>query len=256
MHTIFSGNSFLSRVLICTLVFFIVTLPLPTAFSQAATESIPTPIVEQQTDSKNLEVLRDHKKTSITTPATNSKKVAPAVTSGNPAANGGHNTNVSDVKKTIPTPVAQTETTAKTAPPETEEGLSTLAKVGIGVGVVAVIGGIALAVGGSSDSGPRYPQVVDIVGKWSAVGVTPDADRSYQGLYLFSADGTHIYDIITNVGTRKRGTGTWHLTENSNNFVVHNDHGTTYIGDFQEEKFTTIKMTGFGGIWEVTLTKL
>jgi cell wall-associated NlpC family hydrolase len=256
MHTVFSSNSLLSRVLICTLVFFLVTLPLPAAVCKAAAESVPAPGLEQQTDSKKVEILSDHKKKSIATTATNGKEAAPSAANGDTVANGGHNKAAAVGAKTAPTPAHKTATAPETAPPETEEGLSTLAKVGIGAGVVAVVGGIALAAGGSSDSGPRYPEVDDIVGKWSAVGITPHYDSSYRGAYLFSADGTHIYDIVNNDGTRKRGTGTWHLTEKSNNFVVHNDHGTTYIGDFQEEIFTTIKMTGVGGVWEVTLTKL
>lgn len=145
------------------------------------------------------------------------------------------------------------------AEPIEEEGLSTMTKVGIGVGVAAVVGaGLALAAGGGGggDSGPVLPTPEILVGKWTARATSNVDRRTYTGVYNLYTAGSHAYDIyITGDNVRKRGRGNWTLIEGTNTLRLENDTGSVYVGDFQNENFTTITMTNQLDRWELVLTK-
>jgi hypothetical protein len=68
--------------------------------------------------------------------------------------------------------------------------------------------------------------------------------------------GSHTYDIfVTGDNERKRGRGTWILAEGTNTLQLNNDTGSTYIGEFLNEDFTTITIRTTDGRWETVLTK-
>lgn len=141
---------------------------------------------------------------------------------------------------------------------EADEGMSTLAKVGIGVGAAAVIGvGVAmLAGGGSEDSGPVLPTSEQLIGRWTARGTSHVDNRTYTGVYDLYTIGSHTYDIyITGDNVRKQGRGAWALGAGTNSLRLENDAGSVYIGDFQNEDFTIITLQTTNGRWEVVLTK-
>ena len=145
------------------------------------------------------------------------------------------------------------------AEPVEEEGMSTLTKVGLGVGVAAVVGaGLALAAGGGGDgdSGPVLPTPEILVGRWTARATSNVDRRTYTGVYNLYTAGSHTYDIyITGDNVRKRGRGNWTLIEGTNTLRLENDTGSVYVGDFQNENFTTITMTNQLDRWELVLTK-
>lgn len=141
--------------------------------------------------------------------------------------------------------------------PAEETGMSTMTKIGIGVGAAALVGvGLALAGGGGSDSGPAFPTAEGLVGKWSARATSHVDKRTYTGVYDLYAVGSHTYDIfITGDNVRKQGRGNWTLVAGTNTLRVENEGGSVYIGEFQNENFTTITLTNQYNRWELVLTR-
>lgn len=137
---------------------------------------------------------------------------------------------------------------------EEDEGLSTLAKVGIGVGVVAAVG-LVVGMAGGSSSGPSYPAPEDLLGAWHSEGVNLDDGRTYTGTYNFYAVGSHTYSIYTSDGESKSGNGNWTLAEGTYSLRMENDTGSVYKGDFAEGDYSNIVMKTIDGRWQVTLTR-
>ena len=137
-----------------------------------------------------------------------------------------------------------------------KEGMSTLTKVGIGVGAVAVIGLAALAVsGGSGDSGPTPPTQEQILGVWDVVGTSQIDEHTYYGSYNFYQIGSHTFDIMTSYAGRKTGRGNWRIDEGTYTFHIVNDTGSHYVGEFTPDNYTTITVRTVDGRWSSTLTK-
>lgn len=148
--------------------------------------------------------------------------------------------------------------TESSEPAEDEkEGLPMIAKVGIGVAAAAVVGiTVGLAVGGSKESGPELPTPEMLIGRWSGRGTSYADNRTYTGVYDLYAIGSHTYDIyVTGDDVRKQGRGVWTLGTGTNTLQLENDTGSVYVGDFQNEDFTTITMTTTNGSWGLVLTR-
>ncbi|BCL61468.1 hypothetical protein DGMP_21610 [Desulfomarina profundi] len=141
---------------------------------------------------------------------------------------------------------------------EEKEGWSTLQKVGLGVGVVAVVGVAAAALGGgiSSSDEPAMPTSEELVGVWRSTGTSLVDHRTYRGTYDFYAIGNHIYDIVVSTGEHKRGRGTWFLEEGTKILHVRNDTGSHYVGEFEGEDFRHILLKTTNGRWKVVLDKI
>lgn len=135
-----------------------------------------------------------------------------------------------------------------------EEGMSTLTKVGIGVGVVAAVGLVVGLASGSSDSSPSYPTNEGLLGAWHSEGLCLIDGRTYTGTYNFYAVGRHTYDITGEDG-RKTGNGVWTLTEGPYSLRMENESGSIYVGEFAAGNYNSITMTTTDGRWQVTLTR-
>lgn len=163
---------------------------------------------------------------------------------------------IADAARKNPVPTEPTEPAE-----EDEEGLPTIAKVGIGVGAAAVVGiAVALVAGGSKEesgpTGPTLPTSEILVGRWNGRGTSHEDNRTYSGVYDLYTIGSHNYDIyVTGDDVRKQGHGTWTLVAGTNTLQLENDTGSVYVGDFQNEDFTTISMTTTNGNWGLVLTK-
>lgn len=241
-----------SRLVSCILVLNLVSLPLNSDVGLAA-EPAAVSTTTKKVESEKVVTLNDHKKAvPATSEGTTTEKVAVASTE-KPADHtqqkpaGEKKTSDATLKQPAPT-----EPDEKSA-----EGLSTAAKIGIGVGVVAVIGGAALAFSGGSDgdSGPKYPTADELVGKWDGRGTAHDGVRRYLGVYDLRTGGVHTYSIVSNDGVHKEGQGTWSIAEGTNTLTIRNGTSSVYVGDFQGENFTTISMTASNTGWDLVLTK-
>ncbi|SDO49091.1 hypothetical protein [Desulforhopalus singaporensis] len=152
--------------------------------------------------------------------------------------------------------------TSKEADGEQEEdgegtwaGLSTSAKVGISAGAVAVIGlGIGLAAGGGSGGDGEVRLTAEQVqGVWNAEGKRFDGTSSYTGQYNFYTLGRHSYDLYTSSGEHKVGGGTWRFDVESQQLVMYNDTGSTYVGTVTGGNTATMKTTD--GRWTTVITR-
>jgi hypothetical protein len=253
MHSGMFAQKVFSRLVSCVLSLSLVVLPLSSGVGFAA-ESAVVPTATKKVETENVVILNDHKKAVPTT--------SPGVTSENgKEASAGTSTANAQQKPVVEkktgdashTQAAQADNDGKS-----EEGLSTATKVGIGVGVAVVIGGAALALGGSSsggDSGPKYPTAAELVGKWDGRGTSHDGVRRYLGVYDLRAGGVHTYSIVLNDGVHHEGQGTWSIAEGTNTLTIRNGTSSVYIGDFKDENFTTISMTAHNTGWDLVLTK-
>lgn len=139
-----------------------------------------------------------------------------------------------------------------------EEGLSTLAKVGIGVGAVVVVGGVvALAAGGgggsSKSSSSSAPSSAKLVGQWNANAHNDEYGLVFSGVYNLYEVGSFTYDYDVSDGVHEQGTGTWTL--DGNRLTTVSDHDSIFAGDFQGGNFTTITLHHAQLQWVLTLTK-
>ncbi len=137
-----------------------------------------------------------------------------------------------------------------------EEGLSTLAKVGIGVGAVAVVGGVvALAAGGGSSdsSSSSAPSSAKLVGQWNANASNDEYGLTFTGIFNLYEIGSYTYDYLVSDGMHEQGTGNWTLV--GNRLTTVSDTGSTFVGDFQGGNFTTITMHHTVLQWVLNLTK-
>jgi hypothetical protein len=143
---------------------------------------------------------------------------------------------------------------------EQSQGLSTGAKIGIGVGVVALVG-LALVAGGGGSSGssappaPTYPTTDMLLGVWNAQGTRLDGGSSYTGIYTLYNFDVHTYAIAGQDYERRTGGGRWSLALDSYSLTISNDTGSTYKGDFINEDYSTITLTTTDGRWRVVLTR-
>jgi hypothetical protein len=139
-----------------------------------------------------------------------------------------------------------------------DEGLSTLAKVGIGVGAVAVVGGVvALAAGGSggssNSSSSSAPSSAKLVGQWDANASNDEYGLTFTGIFNLYDIGSYTYDYLVSDGMHEQGTGNWTL--DGNRLTTVSDTGSTFVGDFQGGNFTTITMHHTVLQWVLNLTK-
>ncbi len=138
--------------------------------------------------------------------------------------------------------------------------LSTSEMVGIGVGAVAVVGGlVALAGRGGSDSSSgsstTYPTKKDIVGVWYAKGTRVVGElATYTGTYTFYANGTHKYDLYFSDGRHKVDGGRWVLVKNY--FRLWNNSGSSYKGRFKNGDYSQIDVATTDGRWITALKKI
>ena len=252
MHSKAFAQKVFSRLVSCILALSLVGLPLNSGVGFAAEQAV-VPTATKKVETEKVVILSDHKKAVA---ATSDGATAEKVTVATAEKPTEHVQQKVEGEKKASDPSLNQH--AKNGNEEkTEEGFSTAAKIGIGVGVVAVIGGAALALGGSSggDSGPKYPTAAELVGKWDGRGTAHAGDRRYLGVYDFYAVGVHTYSIVGNDGVHKEGRGTWSIAEGTNTLTIRNDSGSVYVGDFQGEIFTTISMTASNTGWDLVLTK-
>ena len=232
----------------------------PLMASNALAESLHSIYTARNVDHKEIALLKDQEKGAV-----EHKK--------NDAAPGesGVTTEVTETTQQLPKespPEVVKDSTPQphpAVPPPTEkseEGLSTAAKVGIGVGIAAVVvGGAALLAGGSggsdggSSSGPRYPTAAELVGVWYAQGTSIEYRQTYAGIFNFYEIGNHVYDIYSNDGTHKQGRGSWSVTEGTNTLTIKNDTGSIYRGDFQSENYKTITLRHLLLPWVLVLNR-
>ncbi|MFW2365596.1 MAG: hypothetical protein ACN4GW_04220 [Desulforhopalus sp.] len=137
---------------------------------------------------------------------------------------------------------------------ETEqEKMSTMGKVGIAAGAVAVVG-VALALGGGSSGSsapPEPPTAEHLVSAWSASASSADS-RSYTGKYHLYNGGALGYDLNLSDGTRKVGGGHWSIS--GYELTLRNDTGTVYSGTFAPGNTTSITLhTNVG--WTLELSR-
>lgn len=252
MHSGVFAQKVFSRLVSCILALSLVGLPLNSGVVLAAEPAV-VPTTTKKVETEKVVVLNDHKKAvPATSEGATPEKVAVASTE-KPADHAQQKP--AGEKKTSDTTLKQPVKTESDE--KSEEGFSTAAKIGIGVGVVAVIGGAALALSGGSggDSGPQYPTAAELVGKWDGRGTAHDGERRYLGVYDLYAVGVHSYSIVGNDGVHKEGRGTWSIAEGTNTLTIRNDSGSIYVGDFQGEIFTTISLTTTNDRWDLVLTK-
>ncbi|MDK9706141.1 MAG: hypothetical protein OEL83_03735 [Desulforhopalus sp.] len=243
----------LCRLISCMLAVSLVGLPLNSGVAFAAEHAV-VPATAKKVETEKAVILNDHKKAVPATASSSTSDKATVASTGTPA--------VSAEQKPTGENKANDASHAQAAQAghdeKSEEGLSTAAKVGIGVGVAVVIGGAALALGGggsSGDSGPKYPTAAELVGKWDGRGISHDGVRRYLGVYDLRAGGVHTYSIVLNDGVHHEGQGTWSIAEGTNTLTIRNGNSSVYVGDFQGENFTTISMTARNTGWDLVLTK-
>jgi hypothetical protein len=138
-----------------------------------------------------------------------------------------------------------------------EEGLSTLAKVGIGVGAVAVVGGVVALAGGSggssNSSSSSTPASAKLVGQWDANASNDEYGLVFYGSFNLYEIGSYTYDYDVSDGMHEQGTGTWTL--DGNRLTTVSDTGSTFVGEFQGGNFTTITMHHAQLQWVLILSK-
>jgi len=141
-----------------------------------------------------------------------------------------------------------------------EETLSTGMKIGIGVGIAAVVIG-ALAIGGSSGGGgssspppePTPPTADNLVSPWNAEGYSPGSGKTYTGTYHLYQGGRLGYDIFRSDGVHLIGSGSWRI--NGYTLSMNTDHGSRYIGDFTPGNTNTITLVANNSGWVTTLSR-
>ncbi|MBU1567580.1 MAG: hypothetical protein KJ630_18385 [Proteobacteria bacterium] len=237
------------RFCISILTISVVVLPLAPVACAAAKPPAVSDTLTKEEKGKPAQ-LNDHKKVAATNPQDDT------ASGENEGIKGGEKLTPEHKNSTIAK--NSDKLTNKNPPEETEEGMPTLTKVGIGIGAAAVVGGVLLLAGGGVDggkSGPRYPTAAELVGPWSAQAKNDEYHLTYFGVYNLYAIGFHTYDIYGSGGDHKQGTGTWSIGEKTNTLTLNNDSGSTYVGDFQNENFTTISMNHTVLKWELVLTK-
>ena len=238
------------QTIITGLAICIATLPLGPVTAMA-TEPGGKSSLSQEDETARIVVLNDHKKEAVNQDGETKSKKTDDTHKSVPILKEQKKNQVGDIAVAAhknPEPAEAAE--------ESEEGLPTIAKIGIGVGAAAVVG-IALAMsGGSKDSGPKMPTPEILIGKWNGQGTSYEDNRTYYGVYDLYAIGNHTYDIyVTGDDVHKLGHGSWTLIEGTNTLQLENDTGSVYVGDFQNEDFTTITMTTTNGNWGLVLTK-
>lgn len=160
-----------------------------------------------------------------------------------------------DVEEQIVDPEEVAEEVAEEVKEGDTEGLSTWAKVGIGLGV-ALVAGVAIAAGGGSDD-PSFPTQESMVGTWNAQAIRTDGSDSYTGSYTLYNGGVHTYDIfVASDGERKRGNGNWSQPTETYSLSLRNDTGSLYQGEFASDNFSNITLITSDGRWKLTLTKM
>ena len=229
----------------------------PLMASNALAESLHSLYTARNVDHKEITLLKDQEKGAV-----KHKKNDAAPGEGGVAAEVTETTEQLP-KESHPAEIKDSSPHTEPAiPPPTEkseEGLSTAAKVGIGVGIAAVVvGGAALlagGVGGSEESKPRYPTAAELIGVWNAQGTSIEYHETYAGIFNFYEVGNHVYDIYMNDGTHKQGRGSWSITEGTNTLTIRNDTGSIYRGDFQSENYKTITLGHLVLPWVLVLSR-
>lgn len=141
--------------------------------------------------------------------------------------------------------------------PVEETHLSTGAKVGIGVGAVALVGGIvALAGGGgggsSSTSSNNPPTADQLVDAWQANANQPGSGLTYIGTYQLYQGGSLSYSVNISDGEQFAGGGSWSLVDYA--LTVRTDHGSVYTGSFAPGNITSVDLNSNTG-WNLYLTR-
>lgn len=72
------------------------------------------------------------------------------------------------------------------------------------------------------------------------------------GRYQLFQGGSLAYDLYVSDGEHLTGGGSWSLSEYT--LTMHTDHGSTYVGDFEAGKITTVSLNSNSG-WGLTLSR-
>ena len=205
MKQLFFGNGLFLRFCVAVLTVSVVVLPLTPVISVAAETKAVSEKVEKVDTSKAV-VLDDAKKAAVINP----QEVA--TTGGSGVVQGGEKltpepTNNSSVVKTENIPPKSPVQAQPAQQPE--EGLSTLAKVGIGVGAVAVVGGIvALASGGGGNGSGGSVSCSDLAGGYYGRFVDNCPGYNVSGEMLISLKSTCAFSGSSSLGVSNSGSFT------------------------------------------------
>lgn len=246
MKQFFSGNWLFLRFCVAVLTVSVVVLPLTPVISAAAEPKAVSKKVEKVDTSKAV-VLDDTKKTAASNPQeVGGEKLTPEQT------NNMSVTKTENIPPKIPVQAQPAQ--------QPEEGLSTLAKVGIGVGAVAVVGGVVALVGGSggsssgsSSGGSSSLTAAKVVGLYNCSARNDEYGLSFYGVFNFYEVGSFTYDYDVSDGVHEQGTGSWVLE--GNRLTTMSDHQSSFIGDFQGGSTSTITMHHAQLQWVLTLNK-